>query len=108
MKITQAKRGAWIVLSLSGRIDHNGADELEFSVLPLMTGGSVALDFTGVDYVTSSCFRVLMRAERDQADKKGRFVIGNLNPRVRQVFDLAGLTAAFKVVPDVHTVVNAR
>ena len=108
MKITEAKRGAWTVLTLEGRIDHNGADELERVLLPQMAGGSVALDFQGASYITSSGFRVLMRAEREQAAKKGRLLLGNMPMTLRQLFDVAGLSACFKIVPDLSAATGAK
>ena len=104
MKITEAKRGTWTVLKLEGRIDHNGADELERVLLPQMSGGAVALDFQGASYITSSGFRVLMRAEREQAAKKGRLLLGNMPVTLRQLFDVAGLSTCFKIIPDIYAV----
>lgn len=103
MKISESKNGAWTLLALSGKIDHSGADELERVLLPHLTGQPVALDFTGVDFITSSGFRVLMRAEREQDARKGRLLLGNLRDPVRQVFDTAGLSQYFKIVTDVRS-----
>ena len=106
MKVTQSKQGAWTVLALTGKVDHAGADELEAMLLPLMSGGSVALDFRGVDYITSSGFRVLMHAEREQHAKKGRLVLGNMTSAVRYIFDTAGLSQHFKIVHELSAVLN--
>ncbi len=108
MKISEAKQGAWTVLKLEGRIDHLGADELEPVLLGHMTGGSVAVDFGGVEFITSSGFRVLMRAEREQAAKKGRLVLGNLRDAVRHIFDVAGLSQHFKITHDLAAVTKAK
>jgi len=108
VKITEAKRGVWTVLKLEGRIDHNGADELERVLLPQMSGGAVALDFQGASYITSSGFRVLMRAEREQAAKQGRLLLGNMPVTLRQLFDLAGLSTCFKIAPDIYAVTGSK
>lgn len=108
MKITEAKRGVWTVLKLEGRIDHNGADELERVLLPQMSGGAVALDFQAASYISSSGFRVLMRAEREQAAKKGRLLLGNMPVTLRQLFDVAGLSVCFKIVPDLATATGSK
>lgn len=105
MQISEAKQGSWIVLKLTGRIDHTGADELDRVLLPHMRGGAVALDFRGVDFISSAGFRVLMHAEREQHARKGRLLLGNLRDSVRQVFDLAGLTQHFQVTHDIMTVI---
>lgn len=108
MKIAESKQGSWTVLKLEGRIDHVGADELEPVLLPHMRGGAVALDFGGVEFVTSSGFRVLMRAEREQAAKGGRLVLGNMRDAVRSVFDIAGLSQHFKITHDLGAVTKLK
>lgn len=100
MKIAESKHGPWVVLTLTGRIDHAGAEELEPVLLPYMHGGAVALDFAGVDFISSSGFRVLMRAEREQHAHNGRLLFGHLRPAVRSVFDVAGLSRYFQIVPN--------
>lgn len=108
MKISESKQGTWTVLTLSGKIDHAGADELEPVLLPQMRGGAVALDFGGVDFISSSGFRVLMRAEREQDARKGRLVFGNMRDAVRQVFDVAGLSQHFKITHDLGAITKEK
>lgn len=107
MQITASKQGSWTVLALTGKIDNAGSEELKAALLPLMTGSPVALDFTNVEYVTSSGFRVLMVAYKEQQAKKGRIVLGNMNEPLRGFFDMAGLSTVFKIVPDIKTVIAA-
>ncbi len=108
MKISESKQGTWTVLTLVGKIDHVGAEELEPVLLGHMQGGAVALNFSGVEFVTSSGFRVLMRAEREQDAKKGRLFFGNMRDAVRQIFDIAGLSQHFKIVHDIASVINEK
>lgn len=103
MKVSHSKHGAWTVLALTGRLDHVGAEELEPVLLPLMRGGAVALDFGGVEFVSSSGFRVLMRAEREQAAHQGRLLLGNMATPVRYIFDSAGLSQHFKITHDLKS-----
>ncbi len=104
MQINETQHGAWTVLVLSGKIDQPGAEELKTALLPRMTGGAVALDFTGVEYVTSVGFRVLMQAEREQRAQGGRLLLGNMSEPVRRFFDIAGLSVVFKITHDVYSV----
>ncbi|HWA87906.1 MAG TPA: STAS domain-containing protein [Opitutus sp.] len=106
MQIEFSTQGGWTVVSLAGPVDHAGAEQLSKALLPLMTGGAVALDFTGVDYVTSAGFRTLMQAEREQRAKKGKLVLGNLSDDVRRFFDIAGLSAVFKIASDLGAVTS--
>ena len=106
MQITESTQGTWTVLTLAGKIDNAGADELKAALLPRLTGNAVALDFTGVEYVTSSGFRVLMQAEREQRAKHGRLLLGNMSEPVRGFFDMAGLSTVLKITHDIQSVIS--
>ncbi len=72
-----------------------------------MKGGEIALDFSKVEYVASSGFRVLMLALREQTARGGRLLVGSMTEDVRRYFEVAGLSSYFKVVPDIYGVINA-
>jgi anti-anti-sigma factor len=99
MNITQSAHGSWVVLSLVGKLDNLGAEELENALSPVLTGGDVALDFSGVEYVTSSGFRVLMVALKRQLAQKGRLELVGLSAPVIRFFGIAGLDRTFGVKP---------
>jgi anti-anti-sigma factor len=107
MQITELSKGNWTILNLDGKIDNEGADILQPKLLPLMKGGQVALDFTKVEYVTSSGFRVLMVALRQQTSCGGRLLVGSMSKDVARYFEIAGLHTYFKLVPDIYSVINA-
>lgn len=108
MQITASTAEPWTILTLSGPIDHAGAEQLKTDLLPRLTGGPVALDFSGVDYVTSSGFRVLMQAEREQRTQQGRLLLGNLSDNVRRFFDMAGLSTLFTITHDIRTALATK
>ncbi len=100
MHITQTTQPPWTVLTLGGKIDNAGSEELKAALLPLMNGGAVALDFTNVEYITSSGFRVLMVAQKQQQAAKGRLLLGNMSDPLRHFFDMAGLSTVFRITSD--------
>ncbi len=104
MQISQSQKTSWVVLTLVGPLDETGAAELGAVLSPLTKGGAVALDFAGVEYVTSSGFRVLMKACREQLANQGQFVLGQMSEPVRRFFEIAGLGSFFKIVPDLGPV----
>lgn len=107
MNITTSTHGDWALLTLAGKLDNAGCEELKAVLFPLLAGGSVALDFAGVEYVTSSGFRVLMQAEKEQRLKGGRLVLGNMSKPVGSFFEVAGLHTLFKIVPDLQAALDA-
>ncbi len=108
MQITVSTRGPWTVLSLSGKIDERGTEDLKAALLPRMTGGVVALDFAGVEYITSLGFRTLMQAEREQRAKHGRLLLGNLSDPVERFFETAGLGTVFQITYDLDAVIDGE
>ena len=106
MTITQTKRGEWTVLHLQGRLDEAGARALKEWLAPLLQGGALALDFVATEYVTSSGFRVLMTAAKEQKARQGRLVMGNLSESLRHFFDLAGLAPIFGIVDHLEEVIG--
>ena len=100
--------GLWVLLTLVGPLDETGAAELDAALAPLIKGGAVALDFSGVEYVTSSGFRVLMKACREQLTNQGQFVLGRMSEPVRRFFEIAGLGTFFKIVPDLAPVLEGK
>lgn len=107
MQIDVSPQAQWTVLTLTGRIDNAGSEELKTVLFPLLDGGQVALDFTGVEYVTSSGFRVLMMALKEQRAKGGRLLLGNMSEPVRGFFEMAGLGTLFKIVADIRPVIDS-
>ncbi len=107
MNISSSTYRDWALLTLEGKLDNAGSDQLKAALFPLLTGGAVALDCSGVEYVTSSGFRVLMQAEKDQRLKGGRLILGNLSTPVSGFFQIAGLYSLFKIVPDLKAALDA-
>jgi anti-anti-sigma factor len=107
MTITTSTQGDWTLLTLVGKIDNAGSETLKATLFPLLTGGSVALQCSEVEYVTSSGFRVLMQAEKEQRLKGGRLILGNLTEPVGRFFEIAGLHTLFKIVPDLKAALVA-
>ena len=106
MNIVTSSRGSWTLFILSGKLDNTGSDELKRVLAPhLVSGGAIALDFGGIEYVTSSGFRVLMQAEKELRLKNGRLLLGNLSKPVAGFMEIAGLHTLFKIVPDLKAAI---
>lgn len=106
MTITTSSHGAWTLLTLAGKVDNAGSEALKAALFPLLAGNKIAIDCTEVEYVTSSGFRVLMQAEKEQRAKGGRLVLGNLSTPVSSFFEIAGLDTLFDIVPDLKSVLG--
>jgi anti-anti-sigma factor len=89
-----------VTLALAGRLDVNGAPTLQ-NVFDKMGENSyksnIVLDFSAVKYISSAGLRVLLIFQKKILAAHGSFSIVNLNGTVREVFDMTGFSAVFKI-----------
>ena len=102
MTITEETHGRTHVLLLSGRLDGSTCDTLAARLDALVAEGHVQLllDFGGVPYVSSAGLRVLIVGAKRTKAAGGSLSCCQLQPMVRQVFDLSGFGAILAVHPD--------
>jgi anti-anti-sigma factor len=88
----ESREGGAVTLALDGRIGFAAASAFESALAAALdAGGSVILDFSGVDYVSSAGL-VAMEAAATRAAASGqRLVVCGLADPVERVFDLSGL-----------------
>jgi len=83
-----------LVVAPSGRIDHRSAADLEATLLPLLSGsaerkGTVVLDFSGVEYISSVGLRVLMIAARQMRAAQAQLSVAALQSVVAEIFTIS-------------------
>ncbi len=108
MQITTQTLGSVRVLAISGRVDQAHAKPLEEALAPHLAqctvgGQPLALDFAGVDYISSVGLRVLLLAAKQAKAQSGRIAVAALSPMVAEVFRVS----RFDLVISVHTTVEA-
>lgn len=81
-------------MAASGELDMDTADSLEQAVSRLLVGrpAILAVDFSGVSFCDSSGIGALIRAHRAAAAQGCRLELHDVDPDVRRVFDLVGLS----------------
>lgn len=97
MTFTKDEIDGKITLKLSGMLDT--ANSVEFETI--MTEASDAtseltVDFSGIEYISSSGLRVLLKIQKKMA-AKGAMIICNVNNAVKEVFDLTGFSEILTV-----------
>lgn len=97
MQVTQETRQDWRVVAVRGRVDSETADRLEQELRDAVgQHKNVAVDFSGVDYISSAGLRALIQAAR-AAQGASEFAVCALTPSVKRVFDMSGMQHIFKV-----------
>ena len=80
------------VFTLAGRLDTATAPELEKALKESLDGVSeLALDFSGLEYISSAGLRVLLSAQK-LMNRQGKMKIAHINDIVREIFDVTGFS----------------
>ena len=102
MTITEETHDRTHVLLLSGRLDGSTCDALGARIEALAAAGrtQVLLDCGALTYVSSAGLRVLIVGAKRTKAAGGSLSCCQLQPMVRQVFDLSGFGAILPVHAD--------
>ncbi len=82
---------------LIGRLDSAQADKAQ-SLLNAMSG-TVTVDCTALDYISSAGLSVLLQVQKRLKPTGGSLVLRGLNRHVRDVFSYSGLDQIFHIEP---------
>lgn len=109
MNITRSVNGEAAVFRLRGRLDSTTSPLLQSTVLPAIQDGParLALDFSGVEYVSSAGLRVLLMAAKQARAAGGGAALFGLSEPVREVFEISGLTGVIPISADEAAAVRA-
>lgn len=103
MAVTIRKLKRVTVIAISYRVDSNNARELEDALAEVTAGDRyrIVVDLKDTDYISARGLRALI-SSRDVCRRwnRGDLRLCNLPPRIKDVFDLAGLTEKFTIYPD--------
>lgn len=71
--------------------------ENDIDRLDLNLGDVVVVDCTGMTYICSSGLRVFLAFNKSIVTKGGKLIIRNLEPLVKNVFDMSGFSHIFNI-----------
>ncbi len=85
---------------LNGRIDTSNADQFQQDVAPLMEGENpdIDIDCTDMSYTSSQGLRIFLMLQKSVMARKGKLVMRNMNPQVKEVFDITGFSNIITIV----------
>jgi anti-anti-sigma factor len=99
MEISTRQQGdAWIV-ALAGNLDSVTSPTAQQELEAIVSGGAkrIAVDFSGLDYISSAGLRVLLGLAKKVGAKGGALRTFGLNQTVREVFDISGFSTILPV-----------
>lgn len=109
MEIVEQEQNAVSVFKLAGRIDSEGAIELDLALQAAVVAGkhNMVLDMGDVRYINSAGLRTLADVLTENQENGGDLRLVNLNPKVQRVFEIIGFDNFFTIYDTIDEAVAA-
>lgn len=93
-----------VIAKPTGRIDHHSATQFEAALTPLLAEvcavrGSLVLDFSSIEYISSVGLRVLMVAAKRMREDRAQLLVAALNGIVAEIFAISRFDRILTVTP---------
>ena len=94
MEVKIDKTPTKILVTLNGRVDTSNTEQFQKDLSPLMEGEvpNIDIDCNGLTYTSSQGLRVFLMLQKSVMARHGTMVMRNMNPRVKEVFDITGFS----------------
>jgi len=96
-----------LIITLSGELDHNSAEEVRVKIDDRIDRDNIekaVIDFSGVTFMDSSGIGAVLGRYKKLSNKGGMLCIAEPSKNVNRIFELAGL---YKVIKNYNTVDEA-
>ena len=89
-------------ISIAGRLDSNTAPELQQSIDNEINDSvnTTIIDFKGLDFLSSAGLRVIFKAKKLMDGNSGKFLMVNLQPQIKKVFEIIKALDGMNVFKD--------
>ena len=96
MKTTITEKDGQVVLAVEGELDTDTCSQFKEAIMPLIDQAPKALevDMQALEYISSKALRILISLQQAVVNGKGTFKVTNVQPAVREIFDMTGLAAS--------------
>lgn len=108
MDILDKKKGDVVIVSLAGRLDAYGANDVEKKLDSFIDNGQVKLviNLENLEYISSSGLRVFLAGLKKARKQQGDMKLAGLKPFIKEIFDIAGFTQLFNIMDDEDSAVS--
>ncbi|MDR0441544.1 MAG: STAS domain-containing protein [Candidatus Accumulibacter sp.] len=100
MQISDETVDGVLLLAIEGQINGNNATSLEQNLCVHLDKAAyrIALDFSGVDYISSAGLRVVLWLAKRLEDHAGALALFGLRKNVLEIFEMCGFTDMLPIV----------
>jgi anti-anti-sigma factor len=109
MQFAHEKAGEVTIAKLAGRLDSGSAQAAEERFAGLL-GAEVphlAIDLSGLEYISSAGLRILLVVAKKVQQAHGKVVLFGLGSNVREVFAISGFDKIFAIQEDAAAAIAA-
>ena len=105
MELQNERRGASLVVRVSGRLDAVSTPAFEAHCQQAVAAGERALilDFGSLEYLSSAGLRGVLAVAKSVGAAGGEVSLANVQGLVRQVLDISGFLRMFRVLDSLDT-----
>ena len=109
MEIDAEKRDGLLLLSFGGQLDAASAEQSEQVLLSMIDepGLRVVVDLAPLTYLSSVGLGVILRLTKQVMKYDGRIVFHSLQPRVKQILDMTGLSLMLQINESAEEAIKA-
>ena len=77
-------------ISIGGSLDSNTAPQLQQSIDAEVNNSvkTIILDFKNLDFLSSAGLRVIFKTKKQMNSNGGKFIMVNLQPQIKKVFEI--------------------
>jgi len=103
MNITEKTQNDIVIFAVDGRIDSEGAVDLDMALHAALEGGhnKLILDMKDAQYINSAGLRTLADVLTTSQAADGNLYLVGLNPKIKRVLQIVGFDNFFKMYDDV-------
>lgn len=107
MKVSVNKSSENVIVAIEGRLDTTQSDAFEKQLMEVIESGQtkIILDCKGLDYISSSGLRVFLIAQKKMMAASGKLMLCNLQPGIKEIFEVSGFSMIFSIHPDLETAI---
>jgi anti-sigma B factor antagonist len=99
MEVKINTQGKETTAQLIGRLDTPASQEIsgDFDNLTQFAAGTIILDCSGLEYISSSGLRLFLSLRKAAASKGGNVIVKAINNDIRSVFMMTGFLNLFEI-----------
>ena len=102
MRIRSKRFADAVVITSSGRLDHENSNAFGSGIGPLLEDAAanksgIVLDFSELEYISSAGLRALMLAANQAKSRGVKIVVASLQPVVSEIFQISRFNMVFSI-----------